>query len=325
MSQVRSETLKERKILANLYPVEYEHPFDRESLNRLENTRGIDLLTQKVLDHGLEKYLLIKHTGDNIRIDSNNIPEVHALLLEACRILDMHEIPELYIQLEDKITSFTSGEKRRIIVLSSGAIDLLNEDELLFLLGRELGHIKSNHVLFRMMAESLQVVSQIISDVTLGIGNLVSMPLKIALMHWFRMSEFTADRAGLLTCQDPEVAAQALIKIAGLPIKYHGRITSDQLRKQAHDFDDIQETTFDKLIRFAASYENSQPFTIIRASQLFKWLDAGSYQMIMERQSPKIKIKGGICPNCQTPFTSDENYCRQCGNRLSTVPAPSEN
>ena len=67
-------------------------------------------------------------------------------MIEACRILDIDEIPELYIHLEDKIASYTSGEKRRVIVLSSGAVELLNEDELLFLIGRELGHIKSNHV-----------------------------------------------------------------------------------------------------------------------------------------------------------------------------------
>ena len=316
---MRSETVTERKTFRNLYTAEYEHPFDRESLNRLEGTRGLEMLTQKVLDYGLEKYLHIKHTGDNIQVTQENIPEIYELLLEACEILDVDEVPELYINLEDKIRSFTSGEKRRIIVLSSGCIDLLNEAELLFVIGRELGHIKSNHVLYRMMAESIQVVSQLISDVTLGIGNLLSMPLKIALMHWFRMSEFTADRAGLLCCQDEEVAAQAFIKIAGLPLKYHGQVTSDHLRRQAEEFDDIQETTFDKLIRFAASYENSQPFTIIRASQLFKWVRSGAYDTIMNREEspmpPPIK-KAGTCSNCEASYSLDENYCTQCGTRL---------
>ena len=114
----------------------------------------------------------MKYTGNNLQVTHRNLPEIHDLLREACRILEMEEVPELYLQLEDKITSFSSGEKRRMIVLSSGAIELLTEEELLFLIGRELGHIRSDHVLYRMMAESLAVIAQLISDVTLGMGNL---------------------------------------------------------------------------------------------------------------------------------------------------------
>ena len=57
----------------------------------------------------------------------------------------------------------------------------------------------------------------------------------------------------------------------------------NDLRLQAAQFDDIQVTTFDRLIRFAASYENPHPFTVIRASQLFQWIDQGEYQRILNR------------------------------------------
>lgn len=317
---MRNDALDEKIILKGLYSTEYEHPFDRQSLDKLENTRGLEMLTQRVLDYGLEKYLHIKYTGDNIRVEKETIPEVYNLLLKACEILDMREVPQLYILLEDKIKSFTSGEKKRIIVLSSGAIDLLNDEEILFLLGRELGHIRSNHVLYRMMAESLTVVSQLISDVTLGIGNLVTMPLKVALMHWYRMSEFTADRAGILCCQDVDVAAQALIKMAGLPLKYHGRVKTEHLRKQSHDFDKLEVGNFDKLIRFAASYENSHPFTIIRASQLFKWVDEGSYANILNNHKQPLLATKGECPNCGAPYSEDDKFCTQCGFKLGSTP-----
>ncbi|MEL7531286.1 MAG: M48 family metallopeptidase [Bacteroidota bacterium] len=306
-----------RKILRPLYSGEYEHPFDREALKRLERTRGLELLTNRLLDYGLEKYLRIKHTGDNIRITNNNIPELYGILLEACKLLDVRQVPELYIQLEDKIQSFTSGEKKRVIVISSGAVDLLSRPELLFLMGRELGHIKSNHVFYRMMADSLQIVSQLISDVTLGLGNLLSMPIQVALMYWYRMSEFTADRAGLLACQDPEIAGEAFIKIAGLPQKYHGRVTVKDLRDQAKDFEDLQESNFDKLIRFAAGYEDPQPFTIIRAAELFKWVQRGDYDNIIENKAAKIQSEMANCWNCESPYTKDEKYCRQCGVELA--------
>jgi len=311
--------MKERKRIEKLYSVEYEHPFDRQALDRLEHTRGINLITRKAMDYGIEGFLRIKHTGDNIRITQDNIPEVHEILQEACAIMGMREIPELYIMLDDKIQSFTSGEKKRLIVLSSGAIDLLNSEELSFIIGRELGHIKSNHVLYHMIANSLKVVTQVISDMTLGVGNLISMPSQAALLYWHRMSEFTADRAGLLTCQDMEVAAHCLIKMAGLPEQYHGRVTPTDLREQAKEFEDIKVGNFDKFIRFAAEYENPHPFTIIRAGELFKWYDSGAYQQVIDRKTLS-QLQALRCPNCGHTVLPNYNFCRNCGFQLREIP-----
>lgn len=305
-----------RQILSQLYSEEYEHPFDRVSLDQLQNTRGLDLLTEKLLDWGLEKYLRMKYTGNNLRVTYRNLPEVHDLLREGCRILEMEEIPELYLQLEDKITSFSSGEKQRIIVLSSGAIELLNDEELLFLIGHELGHIRSDHVLYRMMAESLAVIAQLISDVTLGLGNLLSLPLQAALMHWYRLSEFTADRAGLLVCQDTKVAGEALIKMAGLPAKFHGRVSVSDLRTQALEFDDLNLNNFDKLLRFVASYENPEPFIVIRASQLFQWIEDGEYERILGREETISIPAQQRCASCQEPITPGDAFCAYCGKSV---------
>ncbi|MEL6654424.1 MAG: hypothetical protein AAFQ87_26855, partial [Bacteroidota bacterium] len=68
-----------RKILRPLHSAEYEHPFDRQALKRLERTRGLELLTNRLLDYGMEKYLRIKHTGDNIKITNENIPELYGI------------------------------------------------------------------------------------------------------------------------------------------------------------------------------------------------------------------------------------------------------
>ncbi|MEM6764065.1 MAG: M48 family metallopeptidase [Bacteroidota bacterium] len=310
----------ERKRIIDLNPVEYEHPYDKNALDRLENTRGLELVTRKVLDYGLERYHRILHTGDNIRVTPDNIPELHKLMEEACEILEMEERPELYLHLEDKITSISSGEKKLLIVLSTGAIELLTDDELLFLIGRELGHIKSNHVLYRMMADSLQVVSQVIGEISFGIGNLVSMPLRVALLHWYRMSEFTADRAGLLACQDMDVAANAFVKIAGLPHKYHGRVTVEDFRNQAEEFEEVGEKSIDKLINFIAVHDQSQPFTVIRGSQLFQWEESGKYEAILARDSFRDLVQRNReemkCHQCGFEITSEENYCRMCGTKL---------
>ena len=44
----------------------------------------------------------------------------------------------------------------------------------------------------------------------------------LSLYAWFRRSEFTADRAGLLVVQDPDIVNSALLKMAGGSLRLEG-------------------------------------------------------------------------------------------------------
>src|SRR2546426_11587307 len=42
-----------------------------------------------------------------------------------------------------------------------------------------------------------------------------SLPIQLALLEWFRKSELSSDRAGLLACQDPTASLRVNLKFAG--------------------------------------------------------------------------------------------------------------
>jgi Zn-dependent protease with chaperone function len=108
-----------------------------------------------------------------------------------------------------QVNAFTAGVERPIVVVTSGAVDLLTHEELAFLIGHELGHIKSGHVLYHQMADILPLLGSIVASATLGMGGLVSTGIQLALLNWYRMSEFPADRAGLLVCKTPRPRERA--------------------------------------------------------------------------------------------------------------------
>jgi len=201
--------------LIKLHPYEYEHPFDTKALNLLQSIPGLDLVVRQFNKHAIERYITIQYTGSNIHITPENYPKIHKLLEIVCDTLYLPDKPDLYLEWGYNINGFTIGVDNPIIVpiivLTSGAIDLLSENELLFLIGHEVGHIKSRHTLYQQMATYLPVITSIIGQYTLGIGKIVSTPLQLALSRWSRMSEFTADRAGLLACQDIGLECQFVI------------------------------------------------------------------------------------------------------------------
>ncbi len=149
----------------------------------------------------------------------------------------------------------------------------------MFIIGHEVGHIKSNHMLYHMMA---QVINLFIDS--LPGGTLIAGGLQYALYYWNRMSEFTADRAGLLCCQDQEAMARTFVKMAGLPISEFDNIRTETFIKQARDFKMLDYNAMNKVVKFLSIADESHPWTVMRSAELLKWIDSGGYGRFVSRQ-----------------------------------------
>lgn len=307
--------------LAELYPYEYEHPFDSKALDTLQCTPGLDLIIRQFNKQAVERFITIQYTGSNLRITPENYPRIFAILDEVCSIINLPSRPDLYLEWGYYINGFTIGVDHPIIVLTSGAIDLLSDDELLYLLGHEVGHIKSRHTLYHQMAASLPYLGDLIGQVTLGIGKLISTPLQLALFRWSRMSEFTADRAGLLACQNVSTAAKVMIKWAGMPISHYDDIKLDAFIAQARTFESLDYEKLNKAIKFLSIMTETHPWTVMRAAELLSWVESGEYQKVIDRSTTYrqfIREDEGImfCRNCGYRLDEISKFCSSCGRPL---------
>ena len=214
-----------------------------------------------------------------MKVTKDNYPKIYEYLVEACRILDLQQVPELYITWGYDINACTIGAENPIIVLNSGLIDLCDDDEILFIIGHEVGHIKSQHMLYHLMA---QVINWGID--TIPGGSLVASGLQFALYYWSRMSEFTADRAGLMCCQDTDAMTRAFIKMAGLPIKEFNNIRPETFIQQARDFKMLDYEGMNKVVKFLSIADETHPWTVMRSAELLKWIDSGEYGRFVTRR-----------------------------------------
>ena len=309
------------KTLDDLNPSEYEHPFDAQALDTLQRTKGLDLVVKKFYELGIERVLKLQYTGGSLKITASSMPEVYGLFQEACHILNLPDIPELYVQRAEGLEAITLGVDHPIVVFASEAIEDLTDEELLFVMGREIGHIKSRHVLYQEIGAILPELAEAFSGITLGIGSLVSLGMRYALFYWMQMAEYTADRAGLLACQDIMVATKVLAKVAGLPKNYWDRFNPDDFITQAREFEGFNEKSFDKILKFL--YKN-RLWAIARANEFYKWTDSGAYQRVLDRETlkqaePSLIAPGNLnfCPACGFKLSVPASFCPQCGTRLS--------
>lgn len=300
--------------LHGLRPQSYEHPSDTKTLDALQTTSGLETLIRKCNEFGLDRLLRVQLTGSYLRATADCFPELYRAVQEGCEILDVPKRPAVYIQ-PGGLNAFTAGVQQPILVLNAGLIDSMSEEELRFVVGHELGHIKSGHVLYYQIAMLLPVLAEVIGVATLGIGSLLSFPLEVALIRWQRMSELTADRAGLLACQDVNAATTAMIKLAGLPQRFFDKVNTEDFLAQAREFESFDSDKLDWVAKILSGMGQSHPWTVMRASELLRWIDTTSYEKLLADPSGgrAAEPQRTFCTNCGSPVTGV--FCSKCGTR----------
>ncbi len=293
------------KYLIGLNSKSYEHELDRKVLNTLKGKTGFEAATNAFLNWTYIKWNVIALKGGCFQITKDSCPELYTTLLDVSRILDVHPMPSLYTEWQYGINGYTTGfGDDTLIVLKSGAVDLLTEEELRFVAGHEFGHIKSGHVIYHQMANMFNEAMSLLPLV----GNLAE-PIKYLLLYWDRMSEFTADRAGLLACQDIDVAIQAIVKMAGLPMKYYNDKVRDSFIKQAESFQLDLNSLSEKAIKTITIATSRHPWIVLRAAELLKWYNSGEYEQIINGNSHDVCI----WQDCGKPITKGSECCPYCG------------
>lgn len=296
------------KTLIGLKSEAYEHPFDREALDNLKKITGVDRVTNFLLNWAFVNWHLIELQGSHFRITRESCPELYSLIKEVEETLDITDRPKVYTQWGYNINGYTTGTKdNTLMMLNSGAIDLLTDNQLKYIVGHEMGHIKSNHVLYHMMAEFLPSIISLIPG-----AKILSAPIQLALFYWQRMSELTADRAGLLACQDKEATLQAIVKMAGLPLKYFDSINEEAFLAQAEEFKKMHEGFINGAMANISIMTSTHPWTVFRAAELIKWINSGEYDRILS--GTKVKQCDPDNGGCGKIVSIDTSVCPMCGN-----------
>jgi Zn-dependent protease with chaperone function len=271
-----------RKTFPGISSRAYEHPADRAALITLRKLTGFDTLLKML--NGLigEREVRLLLLGNAVQVSPQQFPRLDALLADACRILDQDRTPELYVQQSPLVNAMTIGMDKPIIVLTTGLVELLDEEELRFVIGHELGHAFSGHAVYRTMLMWLMGLTGMASALpggALGIQVLIK-----ALLEWYRKAEISCDRAGLLVGQDVEAAIRSHMKLAGGAHLHemNPMVFIDQGREY-ESTGDIR----DSLLRLSLNTQGTHPFPALRALDLTRWIDSGAYARIMTGEYPR--------------------------------------
>ncbi|MFB6618685.1 M48 family metallopeptidase [Streptomyces sp. NPDC056367] len=260
----------------------YEHPADRSALVALRKLSGFDTAFKALSALLPERSLRLLFLSDSVRVGETQFPHLYVMLRDACYILDLEKVPQMYVQQDPRPNAMCIGLDEPIIVVTTGLVELLDEEEMRAVVGHEVGHALSGHSVYRTIL--LFLTNLALKVAWIPLGNVAITALVTGLREWFRKSELSADRAGLLVGQDVQASMRGLMKIAGG--NHLHEMNVDAFLAQAEEYEAGGDLR-DSVLKILNMLPRTHPFTTVRAAELKKWSEHRDFQRIMDGHYPR--------------------------------------
>jgi Zn-dependent protease with chaperone function len=260
---------------------QYAHPLDRRSLEGIGHFGPVVAVTRAIIRHWDEPIMKGQLLGGTVKVGPNQFDEIHNLAVECSEILNM-EVPDIFIKHDPTFNAMTLGVERPLIVLHSSVVEAFPPPELAFIVGHEMGHIKSEHVLYLSAAYILTLGARGLADKLLGVGALIAIPALQALQAWMRKAELTADRAGLLCTQNLDMSRRSLIKLALGSGALFERLDVNEYLRQA---DQASRDEYGRVTEFFQTH----PHIANRVRELKYFAESNIYKEILGQTGPTAR------------------------------------
>ena len=175
---------------------------------------------------------------------------------------------EVFVVPSRQLNAYTFGlSSPKVVVLYASLFKVMDEDEIAFILGHELGHVALGHTWLNSLLGGMAGIPSTYSAAILLNG---------AFLWWNRTCEFSADRAGMLACGRLDKAVSALIKLVAPTAN-----TSADLQAVYQQLDKEDDNPWNNLGEALTSH----PMLIKRIEALRKYAGTQEYARLQERMA----------------------------------------
>lgn len=279
--------------------------------------------------HGIaERYgrPVFEAATNGIRLSERQMPEIFDIAVRAARLLCLPRLPEIYISGERMWDVYSLGGYGGSFVSIGSVLINFKPKDLLFLIAREMGHVRAGHAFWSTAMQFLMGQNSGRSTI-LGEGvmqflnpaKLLESAVEAPLMRWARQSQITADRAAVLVTGDIDTARVVLTQWAMKSFPVAGKLNLEAWLEQEAAADDpylrLSEWTMSTepylapRLRILSEFVESENFL-----QWHRYIDHYAEQAglpsLQPQATPKSKPRKGPPPD------TEAITCAACGEGM---------
>ncbi len=294
----------------------FRHPLDRQAEQSLRSVPGFDLVASKFIEFLYERPQLIYHTGNSIQVGARQYSTLYGIFRETASDLDVFPEPILFVSQNPFVNAYSMGQKHPYIVVNSGLLDLLTESEIRAVIAHELGHIKCGHTILSQMAIWAMSVASAISEMTFGLGNIVSSGLIYAFYEWRRKAELSCDRAALLATDDLDLVMTCMMRVSGGSKAFAHELSLPEFLRQSEAYQELDQENLNQAYKFLlyngginSGAMLSHPFPVDRLRYLQDWANSEEYRQIKLGNYKHADAEGAV--DVENPETEAQRLRRE--------------
>ncbi len=196
--------------------------------------------------------------GSSVLIHEAQNPEIFAIVKRQCAALGL-PLPLVFVRQDPLVPAAAIGfGEPYSLVLSSDYLEEFREDELAFVIGRQLGHIAAGHVRYQSL---------------LSVNGNENALVSLIFGPWLRRCELTCDKVGLICCGSLDAASRA---IAILALRGFGR------QVDLRSFATQQASIGDDTVLKWGEWLGSEPYATRRIAELTAFAASSQYARFEE-------------------------------------------
>lgn len=289
---------------------------DAKAMSVLRSMTPLSMAAKAVSEKVGRRWIEVTFNG--VRMSEKQMPHIYGQAVRAARILGMSHMPDVYLSGERPWDMLTFGtDSDSFIVVGSALAGNFQGVDMLFLLAREMGHCKSGHALWKtvirfFLGEQGPAKGFMSGGIFAALSPtaLISGAMEMPLLAWARQAEITADRAGLLTVGNEEVARRVLLSWSLKSSFIYRQVNIEAWLEQQS----VEEDSYSKLSELTTT---STPYIGPRLKLLADFARSSEFQNSLRIISQTIKAAAPSAP--QQPKGDQETLrfkCSTCGTAM---------
>lgn len=277
----------------------YVHKKEAESINRLNSKLVSQEYRLQLIDfyrNFEENSILPDLIGKSVEVNEYQFKYVYDIIKKQANQLSI-DIPKVYIYESFFYDVNAEGLDNPWIQISSKTLEDFTVKELEFAIGRQMCHIKENHIKYEILCEqfskALGIVGQFGTEAISFIPGMAivggealevySSSFKLTACQWSRVSEYTADNCAYLLCDDIEASISTIKKQV-----LNSKRLSDEMRLKSFINQSININKLESPVSVYSVLDEQIPYGPFRIKELIKFASKNSTKEYIRYQLNSI-------------------------------------